>query len=252
MSAPARQWTASQSTYEALASGQGYDSQEFFPGERIGAPLKGARTRAVLRGLLLASIVAGGGWLYQGGRVSWPDWLSMETVSQFLARKAPPPADPKPEPQPVQPLASSEVAPAPGEAATPPALAEAATTESATKAAAIEPEAEVDPADPYQKRAMAVGLHPDLSRVLLAKLTPTDYRNAGIAVETALAETPDSSTFIYPRQRKADLALFEVHFVPGAPAGCRRYVVAITKDGWLTTALPLERCGAKASQQKRG
>jgi hypothetical protein len=94
-------------------------------------------------------------------------------------------------------------------------------------------------------RAEAVGLHPDLSRVLLARLSPTDYRNAGIAIQTAVAETPDSAVFVWPRQRKPELALFQVRFVPGAAPGCRRYVVTVTKDGWLTTALPMEKCGSQ-------
>ncbi len=108
-----------------------------------------------------------------------------------------------------------------------------------------------DPTDPYSLRAEAVGLHPDLSRVLLARLSPTDYRNAGIAIKTALAETPDGAVFVWPRQRKPQLALFKVHFVPGAPPGCRRYVVTVTKDGWLTTALPMEKCGPQSGRPRR-
>ena len=54
------------------------------------------------------------------------------------------------------------------------------------------------------------------------------------------------------RQRKAEEALFKVRFVPGAPAGCRRYVVTVTKDGWLTTALPMEKCGPQPRQARRG
>lgn len=102
-----------------------------------------------------------------------------------------------------------------------------------------------DPADPNQKRALAAGLHPQLSRVLLARMSATDYRNAAHAVKTALAETPDTEVFVWPRQRKPDEALFSVRFVQGASADCRRYVVSITKDGWLTTALPMETCGLK-------
>jgi hypothetical protein len=86
---------------------------------------------------------------------------------------------------------------------------------------------------------------------LLDRLSPTDYRNAGIAIKTALAETPDSAVFVFPRQRKPELALFRVHFVPGAAPGCRRYVVAITKDGWLTTALPMEKCGPQTKRARR-
>ena len=126
------------------------------------------------------------------------------------------------------------------------------TTGTDEPAAAPLPPATVDPADPYQKQAEAVGLHPELSRVLLARLSPTDYRNAGIAIRTALAETPDGSDFVWPRQRKPELALFKVRFVPGAPPGCRRYVVSVTKDGWLTTAPPMERCGAQPHGSQRG
>jgi hypothetical protein len=109
----------------------------------------------------------------------------------------------------------------------------------------------VDPADPYQARAMAVGLHPDLSRVLLARLSATDYQNAGIAIKTALAETPDAGVFVWPRQRKPELALFQVRFVRGAAATCRRYVVTVTKDGWLTTAPPMEKCGMQTVARSR-
>jgi hypothetical protein len=103
----------------------------------------------------------------------------------------------------------------------------------------------VDPGDPNQKKAVAVGLHPGLSRVLLARLSAVDYRNAGIAIQTALTETPDNAVYIWPRQKKPDLAMFQVHFVPGAVDDCRRYVVTVSKDGWLTTALPMEKCGVK-------
>jgi hypothetical protein len=48
--------------------------------------------------------------------------------------------------------------------------------------------------------------------------------------------------YVWPRQRKPEHALFRVRFVQGAAPGCRRYVVTITKDGWLTTALPMEKC----------
>jgi hypothetical protein len=101
----------------------------------------------------------------------------------------------------------------------------------------------VDPSDPYQAKALAVGLHPGLSRVLLARLTKADYHNAGLAIRKAIAETPNTGVFIWPRQRKPDGALFRVHFVQGAAPTCRRYVVTVTKDGWSTTAPPMERCG---------
>jgi hypothetical protein len=97
---------------------------------------------------------------------------------------------------------------------------------------------------PDQMRASQVGLNPDLSPVVLAQLSPTDYRNAAIAIRTALAKTPDGEVFVWPRQRKPELALFRVRFVAGAAPGCRRYVVTITKHRWSTTALPMEKCGS--------
>ena len=56
--------------------------------------------------------------------------------------------------------------------------------------------------DPLQARAESVGLHPDLSRVLLAKLTPDDFRNAATAIKMAVTDTPDDGTLEWPRQRK--------------------------------------------------
>ena len=106
----------------------------------------------------------------------------------------------------------------------------------------------VDPADPYQKRALAVGLHPELSHAVLSRLTAADYKNAGMAIKTALAETPDSKAYAWPKEGGgAKLALFEVRFVQGATPECRRYVVTVTMNHWSTTALPMERCGVKAA-----
>ena len=106
------------------------------------------------------------------------------------------------------------------------------------------PPLNVDPTDPYQKRALAAGLHPDLSRVLLSRLSDTDYRNARVAITKALREVGNNATLVWPHQRVPKHALFKVHFVAGAAAHCRRYVVTITKDGWSTTAQPMERCAA--------
>ncbi|MCL4768626.1 MAG: hypothetical protein KJZ80_20610 [Hyphomicrobiaceae bacterium] len=143
---------------------------------------------------------------------------------------------------------SDEKLEADGEQRAPVAIDAAAAPEST--AAAPLPPAEPEPADPYQMRAAAVGLHPGLSRVLLERLTPTDYRNAGVAVKTALADTPDDAVFVWPRQRKPELALFRVRFVAGAPSGCRRYVVTVVKDGWSTTALPMENCEPRAASSR--
>ena len=79
---------------------------------------------------------------------------------------------------------------------------------------------------------------------------PTDYRNAEIAIQTAVAKTADDAVFVWPRQRKPELALFRVRFVPGAAPECRRYVVTVTKDGWSTTAPPMEKCGSAAPQKR--
>jgi hypothetical protein len=112
-------------------------------------------------------------------------------------------------------------------------------------AAAPLPPPEIDPADPYQKRALAAGLHPQLSRALLSRLTETDYRNARIAIDKAVSATPDGDKLTWPLEREPKLASFQVHFVPGAAPDCRRYVVTVTRERWSTTALPMERCGVK-------
>ncbi len=101
--------------------------------------------------------------------------------------------------------------------------------------------------DPYRKRAEAAGLHPDLSRVLLARLTAADYRNAAFAIEKAVKTVPDDEEFTWPRTKKTGVAVFNVHFVQGAGHECRRYVVTITKDRWSTTAMPMEKCGVKVA-----
>ncbi|RUO97537.1 hypothetical protein [Hyphomicrobium sp.] len=106
--------------------------------------------------------------------------------------------------------------------------------------------------DPYSKKAEAAGLHPDLSRVVLARLTPTDYRNAAYAIQKALKTVPDDGQLTWPRSRKAGTAVFTVHFVEGAGHDCRRYVVTITKDRWTSTALPMEKCGVKVAFRSAG
>jgi hypothetical protein len=223
----------------------------------------------VRRGLLLILIGLGGGWIalgdgaavlaewrarpgwaYAEGLVSsW--WKSLgtpaEPVSASMATTAaaarieplvPPPVLETPPQIIIPPAASAAVPAAPVKPEEPEAAAGAQEQPTTPLPPPVAP-----PGDPYRKRAEAVGLHPDLSRVLLDRLSPADYRNAAHAVETALAKTPNTGVFVWPRQRRPEEALFKVHFVQGAAPGCRRYVVAITKDGWLTTALPMERCG---------
>jgi len=99
--------------------------------------------------------------------------------------------------------------------------------------------------DPLQKKAEAVGLHPELSRALLQSLSAVDFRNAAAAIKKAVAETPEGGALIWPEKAAKGDARFRVHFVPGNSPACRRYVVGVAKSGWTTTALPMERCGAK-------
>jgi hypothetical protein len=224
----------------------------------------------MLRGLLLL-ILLGGGWALLGDQASWSGWLQTVTtaVSSAMERLEPGPTASAPGPKyspantgsttkpaaldPPPPIwqapASSRAVPAAD--AAPPATTAALAPAAAEQPAPPLPPPIIDPADPHQARAVAVGLHPELSRVLLARLSPDDYRNAGIAIQRAVAETPDSGVFVWPRQRKPELALFQVRFVAGAAPDCRRYVVSITKDGWLTTALPMERCGPQPGRPRR-
>jgi len=271
MTAPARHRHL-EDEYEPFATGETHGV--LLPGERVGPPLPG-RGRALVRGGLLILLGLGGGWAVLTERVTLPDWASVEAkVAAWMRSAAPEPAeraslamapasgrkpaaDPLPPPPPVVEVpARSPLAAVRGEEARPSAPAATAALpppapdREEAQAGPLPPPVS-DPADPYRKRAEAVGLHPDLSRVLLDRMTPADYRNARYAIDTALARTADTEAFVWPRQRKPDEALFRVHFVKGAAPGCRRYVVSITKDGWLTTALPMERCGAEARRSAR-
>jgi hypothetical protein len=249
-----------------------FGADELIVGERIGSPLRRSGRKARLRGLIIL-ITLGGGWVLLGGQASLPEWLvaqiaalptSIERLAAGLAEPAratmattsarvervtkPPVLEPIPSSPPLAASRQPGIAP---DATAPPqttaSLAPVAATETDEPKAEPLPPPTIDPADPYQARALSVGLHPDLSRVLLARLSPTDYRNAEIAIQTAMAETPDRGVFVWPRQRKPDLALFQVRFVAGAAPTCRRYVVSVTKDGWLTTAPPMEKCGPQPS-----
>jgi hypothetical protein len=101
--------------------------------------------------------------------------------------------------------------------------------------------------DPYRRKAEAAGLHPDLSRAVLSRLTTTDYRNAAYAIQKAIKSVPNNGEFTWPRTRKSGAAVFNVHFVEGAGRDCRRYVVTVTKNRWTSTALPMEKCGVKVA-----
>ncbi len=267
-------------TYGALDTGERYMHDELLPGERLGPPRSRSGRKAMLSLLTILLIGFGGGWVMLGPPDTWPvrawsDWVvaQVSAVTAALERKTPPMQRASSETVPPlnpdlnRPL--SHDLPAPVAPASPPLAkimspsapldppkAAPLTTGSLPPAQDRQqleplPPLAVDRADPLQVRAEAVGLHPGLSRVLLARLSEADYRNAGVAIKTAIAETPDSAVHVWPRQRKPELAVFKVHFVPGAASDCRRYVVSVAKDGWMTTALPMERCGAQNRQALR-
>jgi hypothetical protein len=225
--------------------------EDLWPGERIGPPRARTGRKALLRGGIVL-IILGGGWALLGDQAGWREWLlaKIAAVSASLDSWAPGPVEPRAPVIATYPSTKAEPPPAPADMDVPPPAAPPLTTGAlqpppASKPYEAPPDTMADPADPYQVRAEAVGLHPGLSRVLLTRLSPADYRNAGTAIQTAVAETPDNGVFVWPRQREPELALFQVRFVRGAASGCRRYVVTITKDRWLTTALPMEKCGAR-------
>lgn len=278
MGAPARHST-SRIVYGAFDREEPYALDDVFPDERISSRPSGTGRKCLLWGAFIL-FALGGGWALLGGRSTWPDWLPVDVAAIFHSINDRVPGPPKPTASAAAttpPVADAGLTPKPGavdgsystdrrmassNVVTPPAVTASSLAPLTT--AALPPAAKsssvsaplpgsptADPADPYQKRAVAVGLHPDLSRVLLARLSPTDYRNAGIAIQTAVAETPDSAIFVWPRQRKPELALFQIRFVAGAAPSCRRYVVVVTKDGWSTTALPVEKCNVRLRKARR-
>ncbi len=258
MTAPARHWTENTHAYGAFDADEDAAYGELSAGERVGPPLARSGRKVVL--LSIVVLLALGSWAALSEQLTWPGWLSVQITSLIDSmHRKPTPAESAasvlpavgPPPSTLLPLVASEIAAAPVaeiRSAAPPMTTAAlapATKPSDESAASPLPPPPVDAADPYQTRAVAVGLHPGLSRVLLARLSPADYRNAGTAIKKAVAETADTDVYIWPRQRKPELALFQVSFVPGAAPDCRRYVVKVSKDGWLTTALPMEKCGSK-------
>jgi hypothetical protein len=252
------------------------DLGELHPGERI-APAGGlTRGQRILRRLLAGSLLVGGAWTYANAPEPWKTWLSVEAgrlltmevprqpatisaASQDLSRQSASGATATaPEPPPPAPIAEvTEVAAVPGAdagtlvAAEPAPIAPEPAVAAPADAASIKPEPlpppSVDESDPAQKRAAAAGLHPGISKAVLGRLSDTDFKNAALAIKTALAATADDAVFKIPEKVGGErLALFEVRFVEGAAPDCRRYVVVVTKDRWSTTAPPMEKCGVKA------
>jgi hypothetical protein len=239
---------------DAFQSDDTYVQREFYSGERICPPSARSAGNALLRAYVFSFAAIAGVWAlldHDGNLARWT--LAATTLAeakfaelsqptnapppsyQVQSAQASAPAVAVQQPPSLMPTAAREVADAPGTHAN--NISEPAAAEAAPAASA--------PEDALRKRAEAVGLHPDLSRVLLARLSDIDYRNAATAISKALAETPDDEAFVWPRRRTPQLALFRVHFVEGAAPSCRRYVVTIVKDRWSTTALPMEKCGLK-------
>jgi hypothetical protein len=263
MTVPARRKPAPDTSYFDIDDDDAHETS-FYAGERVCAPPDHARGSSLLPACIVIMIAAGGWWLLKNPG-DWPEWLSTKiaTASALMhdgtplgpaPAMAPPQPASTPEPTPHTDTAPSQVQP-PSETASitppePPVTTIATAPADKAPAVAPLPPPASNAGDRYQRRAASVGLHPDISRALLSRLSPTDYRNAGIAIETAVAKTPDSGTFVWPRQRKPELALFQVRFVPGAAPDCRRYVVTVTKDRWSTTALPMEKCGSSSAGRK--
>src|SRR5262245_58729674 len=181
------------------------------PHERIGRPLRrrGRKTRWTMVLLLIAF---GATWGLYGHPSTWPvqRWAKNVTSyatavytalerkwSEFERRQTAAAEQPKPildklppaEYLPAIKTAAAPVAPEPAKASP---IVTGSLPPTAEKVEPLPP-LKVDRSDPYQVKAEAVGLHPGLSRVLLTRLSETDYRNAGIAIKTALAETPEGS-----------------------------------------------------------
>jgi hypothetical protein len=230
--------------------------------ERIGRPLE-RRGSSMLSATLVLLVLFGGGWAVLQAPADWLEALGAQVSKLTELARGQGATSAISDPStiatgelaaaaPMPPIEEQEAKVA-ADAATPPDAipVETGTIDTARPAEPQPlPPLRIDPADPYQKRAVAVGLHPDLSRVLLSRLSEADYRNARYAIDTAIAKTADEENFVWPRQRKPEQALFRVHFVQGAAPECRRYVVTVVKDGWSTTALPMERCGSELRGRK--
>ena len=213
--------------HEAQSRALAFDhADEFYPGEPIAGPV---RQRSRIRTVSYIVMLGISGWGMIQTSAVWRPWLDkgVAIVSAELERRqatdqaaatataiTPPPAN-----APLEPLSmAKDVAEVAGTALNPPGaepVAQPGTSEAtaspAAPDAAVEtppqnsqpaplPEPQIDPGDPYQKRAAAIGLHPQLSRALLSSFSDTDYRNAATAIRKALAEAADADKFIWPRQ----------------------------------------------------
>lgn len=252
--------------------------------ERLGQPLlktgTRSRKRRVKLGLLL--IVAGGASWYDPS--IWPrsysaaapyasaaydHALKLYDRIEWSAATGPvspaPAASEKPLPKleqaalsdtpPQQPEAERANAPAARPVVAAPAEPQGKAYEPSKAAAASASEVYTEsspvPTDPLKKRAAAAGLHPELPRAVLEKLSDADLKTASTAIRKALSSTDDEAVVIWPEKARQASAQFRVSFVEGAAPECRRYVVAIARDGWKTTALPVEKCAARRAAVSR-
>lgn len=251
------------------------DDDFFMPGERIGAPLP--QTRSTMLSASIAIVfMAACAWSIMVTRTLWQPLLPEAKVQTVASSATPAAADQQPPPALVDrrdvsaapghdagmpaPVVAAEKATAAdmAAAAADPKVVNATPTEGDDESAAektsvaAEPLAPptIDPQDPLQKRALAAGLHPDLSRALLSRLSKADFRNASTAISKALAEIGDNDVLIWPKEAPKKGAQFEVRFVTAAAESCRRYVVTVIRDRWSTTARPMEKCGDELPQRR--
>jgi hypothetical protein len=233
------------------------------PDERVGAPLpKRNRLRRTLAGLLLmtgagtvawyvgpAGLIEAGKTLVEGAVSTAQDIAARSRVesSPDVAAASNPAGDASPL-APAAPGNGPEILPVltPVPEPTTPPAAEAPATEAlgTDYAETAAPAETAQDQTPKRKRAIAVGLGPDLPNVLLSRLSKADLENAGYAIKTALAKTQDDASFAWPKKPSRQQALFEIRFVEGAAPGCRRYVVTVTKERWSSTSAALEKCGS--------
>ena len=184
--------------HEAQSRALAFDpADDFYPGEPIAGPV---RQRSRIRTFSYIVMLGVAGWGMMQTSAVWRPWLDkgVAIVSAEVERRqatnqaaatatatTPPPAS-----APVEPLSmAKDVAAIAGTALNPPGaepVAQPGTSEATTSPAAPDaavetpplnsqpaplPEPQIDPGDPYQKRAAAIGLHPQLSRALLSSFS---------------------------------------------------------------------------------
>src|SRR5207237_7110098 len=87
--APGARHSTSKTTHDARDADVHDAHGEFWPGERIGPPLRRTGGKAMLRGVIIL-IALGGCWTLLGDQTTWPSWQSIETaVSSWMNRSAP-------------------------------------------------------------------------------------------------------------------------------------------------------------------